>query len=141
MNIPEISERLTGKEYFVVGLLGGTAYSMLEIIWRGYTHWTMTLTGGVCLVLMCMSFERLRSRSLWLKCMCGSAIITGLEFTVGCIVNLGLGWNVWDYSDCPLNILGQICLPFSAIWFVLSIPMVYFSNRLHSHRLISCRNQ
>lgn len=130
-----MSNRLSARDYFVVGLLGGMTYSLLEVLWRGYTHWTMTLTGGVCLVLMCMTFEKLRRRSIWLKCLCGSGIITGLEFAVGCTVNLLLGWNVWDYSDCPLNILGQICLPFSAIWFVLSAPMVFFSNYLHSSRL------
>ena len=27
--------------------LGGIGYAGLEILWRGYTHWTMALTGGV----------------------------------------------------------------------------------------------
>ncbi len=25
---------------------------MVEILWRGYTHWTMTLTGGVCFLVL-----------------------------------------------------------------------------------------
>ena len=33
-----------------------------------------------------------------------------------------LGWNVWDYSSMPLNLYGQICLPFSGLWFLLCIP-------------------
>ena len=41
-------------------------------------------------------------------------------FLTGCIVNLLLGFHVWDYSDLPLNILGQICIPFSIIWFFIS---------------------
>jgi uncharacterized membrane protein len=50
----------------------------------------------------------------------GACIITILEFITGCIVNLYFKWNVWDYSHLPLNLLGQICLPFSIIWFFLS---------------------
>lgn len=30
------------------------------------------------------------------------------------------GWNVWDYNNMPLNLLGQICLPFTVLWFFLS---------------------
>ena len=33
-------------------LLGGGAYAALELAWRGTTHWTMFLTGGVCLCLL-----------------------------------------------------------------------------------------
>ena len=54
----------------------------------------------------------------------GALVITTLEFTCGCIVNLWLGWHVWDYSNMPFNLLGQICLPFTAIWFFLSAVAV-----------------
>lgn len=57
---------------------------------------------------------------LWLQAGIGAVIITVLEFICGCIVNLALGWNVWDYSNTPLNILGQVCLPFTIIWFLIS---------------------
>lgn len=32
--------------------LGGGAYTALELAWRGTTHWTMFLAGGVCLCLL-----------------------------------------------------------------------------------------
>lgn len=54
----------------------------------------------------------------------GSLLITVLELVCGCIVNLWLGWHVWDYSNMPFNLLGQICLPFTAIWFFLSAVAV-----------------
>lgn len=50
----------------------------------------------------------------------GALIITCLEFYAGLIVNVLLGWNVWDYSKLPLNVMGQICLPFCLIWYFLS---------------------
>ena len=57
-----------------------------------------------------------------LQCLCGALLITALEFTVGVADNLVMGWNVWDYSDMPLNLYGQICLPFTGLWFLLCIP-------------------
>lgn len=110
-----------GTRVFVF-LTGCFIYSLLEISARGFTHWTMTLTGGIILTILYGMFTSLRSVPLWQKCILGSLIITSVEFTVGVIVNIILGWNVWNYSDMPLNILGQICLPFTVLWFFLCIP-------------------
>ena len=49
-------------------------------------------------------------------------IITMIELAVGIFDNIIMHWNVWDYSNMPFNFLGQICIPFSAFWFVLCIP-------------------
>lgn len=54
------------------------------------------------------------------QCLLGAGIITVLEFITGIIVNIILGWNVWDYSDRPFNLLGQICLKDSFYWIFLS---------------------
>lgn len=48
-------------------------------------------------------------------------IATVAEFICGCIVNIYLGWNVWDYSDMFGNILGQICPAFTLVWFFISM--------------------
>ncbi|MBQ3003172.1 MAG: hypothetical protein IJD82_05525, partial [Clostridia bacterium] len=47
-----------------------------------------------------------------------------VEFVTGLIVNHWLHLSVWDYSDVPLNLLGQICLPFSLVWFVITLPIL-----------------
>lgn len=57
---------------------------------------------------------------LWGKCIIGMLIITGIELIFGIVFNILLKENVWDYSNVPFNFLGQICIPFSLIWFVLS---------------------
>ena len=110
-----------GTRAFVF-LTGCFIYSLMEISARGFTHWTMTLTGGIILTILYEMFTGLRSDPFWQKCILGSLIITSVEFTVGVIVNIILGWNVWNYSDMPFNILGQICLPFTVLWFFLCIP-------------------
>lgn len=108
--------------WLLVFVSGGGIYSLLEILWRGYTHWTMAVTGGVCMLLL-NGVNRLCSRwALVFRCLTGSAIITSIEFVVGLIVNRAAGLAVWDYSDMPGNLLGQICPAFSAMWFLLCIP-------------------
>ncbi len=117
-------------ENFVVFLLGGVIYSLIEVTFRGFTHWSMTLTGGLCLLIMFRRFTARPNEPLLVKCLFGAIIITVLEFIAGCIVNLWLGWGVWDYSGMMFNLFGQICLPFSVLWFFLSVPAVLICNYL-----------
>ena len=92
----------------VFGCLGGLLYILVELIWRGYSHWTMILLGGVCFVLVGILDEIQHKPPIILQMLQSAVIITVLEFVTGCIVNLWLGWNVWDYSQLPFNILGQV---------------------------------
>lgn len=110
--------------------IGAAAYSLIEILWRGYTHWTMTITGGFCMVML--MFISTLSLARPLKWLLGAVSITAVEFAVGCIVNLRLGWAVWDYSDLPLNLFGQVSLLFTLVWFLLSIPAVFICEKLSS---------
>ena len=109
-------------KYLFLGVIGSIIYMSLEILWRGYTHWTMGILGGVCFICLGLINELLSWETpLVLQMLIGGAIITVLELVTGCIVNLWLGWNVWDYSDLPYNFLGQICLPFSILWYFISV--------------------
>lgn len=108
-------------KYFILGSIGGISYVLLEITWRGFSHWSMYITAFLAFIVIGGVNEFLTyEMPLWKQCLIGSIVITILEFVCGCIVNIGLNWNVWDYSELPFNILGQICLPFSLLWFVLS---------------------
>ena len=102
-------------------LLGYFCYSLIEIVMRGYTHWTMSLTGGLVLAVL-YAVNRCRTMTLIRSCAVGTLLITAIEFAVGVFDNMIMHWNVWDYSDMPLNLLGQICIPFSCFWFLLCIP-------------------
>ena len=31
---------------------GGLLYVFVEMLWRGYSHWTMFIVGGLCFVLI-----------------------------------------------------------------------------------------
>lgn len=120
-------------------LMGFFIYSLIEIVCRGFTHWTMSLTGGFVLALLYAVNSR-RTITLIRSCFAGSLIITALEFAVGVFDNLIMDWNVWDYSDMPLNLLGQICLPFTGLWFALCIP-AYFLCRFIRSRFSSSHSR
>ena len=90
-------------------LLGAGGYSLLEIAWRGYTHWTMALTGGAVLVGLARLRERVKDEKPLARCLCGAACITAAEYVVGCTVNRVYHMNVWDYSRERGNIHGQVC--------------------------------
>lgn len=115
----------------IFGIIGGGIYYAIEILWRGYSHWSMWLLGGLCFVLIGLLDERQNHPPLWRQALQGAAIVTVLEFLTGCVVNLWLGWNVWDYSDMPLNLIGQICLPFTMAWIPLSVVAVKLENLMH----------
>lgn len=102
--------------------IGGLIYNLIEILYRGNTHWTMFIVGGLCFLLVGWINKFFSwDLALWKQMLIGGAIITIVEFVSGCIINLWLGWNVWDYSHIPLNILGQVCLPFYFAWVGLSL--------------------
>lgn len=104
-------------------LIGGTIYYIIEIMWRGYSHWSMFILGGICFVIMGLlnEYEFKWQGSLIKQSIISALIITVFEFITGCIVNLWLGWHIWDYSELPCNILGQVCLYFFFVWIALSI--------------------
>ncbi len=114
--------------------LGAAAYPVVELLWRGRTHWSMSLTGGLCSLVIHLFNRRMRHRGLAARCGMGCAVITCTEFAVGCVVNRLLGWGVWDYSSAPFNILGQICPLYSVFWFVLSLPVIAVSSRLMGNK-------
>lgn len=99
---------------------GGLAYGGIELMWRGETHWTMLLLGGFCFLWMGETHFKMR-RSVFLRCTVSAVGVTVLEFAAGCLVNLTLGMDVWDYSGAPGNIRGQVCLPYSVLWGILSL--------------------
>ena len=117
-------------EFAFIFICGALGYGSLEMLWRGRTHWTMLILGGLCLYLVYIIATRTREK-LWKKLVMCAAVISSLEFLVGCLVNLHLGWNVWDYSDMSLNLMGQICPLFSVLWLLLSLPCIYLSRLIY----------
>ena len=118
-------------KYYTLGTLGGVIYVIIELMWRGYSHWSMFLLGGICFIALGLINEVIPwEMPLTAQMFIGCVIITVLEFIAGCIVNLWLGWDVWDYSELPCNLLGQISLKSSVGWYFLSAVGIVFDDWL-----------
>lgn len=111
--------------------IGGAAYGAIEILWRGYTHWSMILTGGTCFAALYKILISAVSCSITVKCCIGSAVITWFEFISGFLFNHCLKLNVWDYSDHRLNFCGQVCAMYSLLWALLTVPVVRICGIIH----------
>ena len=120
-------------EHISVFFAGGIVYSLLEILWRGFTHWTMTVAGGVCFLLLYGINRIMAKRPLLLRCLAGAGVITAVEFAAGVVVNLVFRLDVWDYSDLPFNLLGQICPFFSMLWFLICIPAFFLGSLIRQY--------
>lgn len=106
----------------VLFCIGAVVYALIEILWRGYTHWTMAALGGA-LFLMIGGINNWLSwdMPLWLQAIIGSLMVTGAELIFGIVLNIWLGLGIWDYSQMPFNFLGQICPQFTFAWMGLSL--------------------
>lgn len=115
---------MLGK-YAFLAWFGGATYCALEVIWRGYSHWTMLVLAAVVFIIIGLLNEVWSwQTSLALQVAAGTALATALEFITGCIVNLWLGWDVWDYSDMPGNLMGQICPQYTLLWAALVLVAI-----------------
>lgn len=111
--------------------VGAVGYSLIEILWRGNTHWSMSLAGGISLCGLSRISKKMRCASLFKKALAGCGLITAVEYVFGLIFNCALKKNVWDYSHMPFNIGGQVCALYSFFWFVLSLGAIPLADRIN----------
>jgi len=109
-------------EYTILFIIGGFVYFFIELLWRGYSHWTMMIVGGIAFILL----GQINSRYLeWEmpfveQMFISGFVITTVEFIAGLILNIWLKFDIWDYSEIKYNLLGQVCLSYFALWQFLS---------------------
>lgn len=118
-------------EYGFLWLLGGSIYYAFEMIFRGFSHWTMFVLGGICMVFF--AFQGRSSNfqeALWKQVIRCTIFVTACEFVTGIIVNKWFDLGVWDYSDQPFHLFGQICLPFAIIFSALCLSGILLSGYL-----------
>ncbi len=118
-------------EWICVFTFGMVAYPILEVIWRGYTHITMAFAGGLCLTAIYYIAVRLRHMNLFAAAAVGCAAVTAIELIFGFIFNIAAGMAVWDYSGRPYNFMGQICLEYTALWYLLCVVIMPVCRFIH----------
>ena len=110
--------------------IGALCYGLIEIIWRGKTHWSMLIAGGSSLLGLSKISSTMKKSSLFKKALAGCVLITTIEYVFGIFFNVILKRKVWDYSRMPLNLGGQICILYSFFWFILSLIFIPVTDKL-----------
>ena len=120
------------KKYFTFFVIGGIGYALVELIWRGRTHWTMIIAGGICFISFSVISELFREKPILYKAVLCSLTVTTIELIFGVLFNIILKMNVWNYGNMPLNFLGQICPLYSLLWCglsLLTLPVAQLLNK------------
>lgn len=111
--------------------IGAFTYMGIEMAYRSFTHWTMGIVGGLCFIIIGgLNNYYDWKMPVWKQSVTGAAVITALEFVSGVVLILEMGLGIWDYSNMPFNVLGQICLPFSLAWIALSFVAIVLDDFL-----------
>lgn len=105
------------SEYGFLWLLGGSLYYSFEMLFRGFSHWSMFVLGGFCMAFFAFQGQAMHWREpMWIQVIRCTIFVTSGEFITGMLVNKWFKLEVWDYSDQPFQVLGQVCLPFAIIF-------------------------
>lgn len=118
-------------KFLILFLAGGNLYYLIEMLWRGYSHFSMFILGGICFILIGLINEYFTFKMpLWKQQLISAVIVTIMELLAGIILNIWLGLDIWDYSNLRCNLLGQITLQYSILWFFLSLPAIILDDYL-----------
>ena len=101
-------------KHTILFYIGGMAYMFLEFTWRGRSHGTMFILGGLCFLVLGQLARWLPVKNAAVKGITGAAAVTALELAAGLAVNRD--YAIWVYRQVPFQFQGQICLPYSLLW-------------------------
>lgn len=117
-------------KYSILFSYGGMAYMILELLFRGKTHYLMSFCGGLCFVLIGIINEFIPWKTpLWLQSIIGGLlIVTPIELVFGILFNSD--YSIWDYRNLKYNFLGQISLSYSVLWCFVSLLVIIIDDYL-----------
>ncbi|MCI1652621.1 putative ABC transporter permease [Clostridium tyrobutyricum] len=124
------------KKDLILVFIMGSLYMVLEGLWRGWTHISMLVVGGIAAFLIGRLNEhpKFYDKKMCQECLIGTVIILILEFISGMVLNVWLKLHIWDYSNTWGNLYGQICIPYAVIWFLL-VPLNVYADDYLRYRL------
>ncbi len=112
------------KKYVIFFVLGAVGYALIELLWRGRTHWSMMIAGGICFIVFSLISRYLANINILYKAVIASICVTAIELIFGLVFNVYMKMNIWDYSTMSYNVLGQICPLFSLAWIGVAIVFI-----------------
>lgn len=121
------------KDILIFSACGGTYYG-LEILFRGYSNWTMFLCAGIIGLLASLlnnffTFDMLLQWQLGISAVIATAI-EGITGVILCYFNNGVN-PVWDYSQLwGTFFCGQCNILFCIIWAILSFVAILIGDSI-----------
>ena len=118
-------------KYTVLFIAFNALYVWIEIMFRNRSDRSMLALSGVLGVTLGLLNNIIPwSMGLVQQGLIGGVlIVTPMEYFVGkFLVNQDL--SIWNYNNMPWNIDGQICLPFTLIWCIISVIVVVLDDYL-----------
>ena len=116
---------------------GGTVYFLLEVAYKTLTGHPerISWTRLVLAILLTVPVERCGAQlpwdiPLWIQAICCAVLVNAVELAAGVVLNLWLGLDIWNYSDLPFNLWGQICPRFFAVWLLLCLLFIPVFDRM-----------
>lgn len=110
-------------KYLLLFTFSGYIYVCLELIFRGYSNITMMFASSICAIPMIILNNKFTYEIDFLLQLFLCAIFATLvEFIFGMLFNRD--YSIWDYRNMPLNLYGQICLPFSLLWMIIAACVI-----------------
>lgn len=97
----------------------GGIYVCIELLWRGYSHWSMFILAIICGTFCIDHINNYLSFNVdyLLQVGISTVLCTLAEGITGLYVNVYKGWQVWDYSNLPFTFFwGQCNLFFVLAW-------------------------
>ena len=118
-----------------IGKLGlflscGFIYCMIEILFRGWSHWSMFVLTGFLGVFCVDSINNTLSFDCdyIAQILISTILCTLSEGVCGLIVNVWLQLNVWDYSNMPWGtfFFGQCNVLFCFAWMLIISIIIFY---------------
>lgn len=119
--------------------IGAVSYGLMEVVWRGHTHWSMLGAGGICFLTFGKIREKFKHKNIVVQAAIGGITITTVELAFGLVFNMLLKKKVWDYSKMPYNFCGQICIPYTLLWMLISLFALPIAGKVKNRLEAICR--
>jgi len=108
----------------LIGLFSSIVYCFIEIMARGYTHYSMAILAFICGIgLMFLNDTVLEYDTYFeIQVLFGTLLCTTLEYIFGLMFNSN--FSVWDYRNLPFTLHfldDQVNIMFCFAWMLICI--------------------